>query len=200
MYTPAAFRETDPAWIAAFVARHDFGMLVTTEPFMASHLPFHFDAARGVLVTHLARPNPQAEAFRAGPAPALAIFRGSHAYVSTAWYGALPAVPTWNYEAVHAEGMGRLTEDRAVITRQMRALAAAYEPEAGFDMDQQPPDFMDRMLKGVVGLEITVGTWHAKRKQSQNRPPADRARVAAALEARGEHEAAAALREANGLG
>ena len=49
------------------------------------------------------------------------------------------------------------------------------------------------------GVSIEVAEWTGKRKQSQNRPLADRVAVAAQLEARGDHAAAAALREANGL-
>jgi transcriptional regulator len=30
------------------------------------------------------------------------MFRGPHAYISPAWYATHPAVPTWNYIAVHA--------------------------------------------------------------------------------------------------
>ena len=86
-----------------------------------------------------------------------------------------------------------------MIADQMRALAARYEPEGGFDMDAQSPEYVDRMMRGLVGISIEVRAWTAKRKQSQNRSPADRAAVGAALEARGEHAAARALREANGL-
>jgi transcriptional regulator len=203
MYTPAAFREDDPDWIHGFVERHDFGMLISATPLMVSHLPFHLLRPEGDaparLLCHLARANPHWQAFAGEGAPAIAMFRGSHAYVSTAWYGAHPAVPTWNYDAVQAQGHARLIEDPAAVATQMRALAAAYEAEGGFDMDAQPAKYMDSMFRALVGVEITVSAWTGKRKQSQNRPMADRVAVAAALDARGETEAAKALREANGL-
>ncbi|MBU8537265.1 FMN-binding negative transcriptional regulator [Falsiroseomonas tokyonensis] len=203
MYTPAAFRVDDPAWIFRHVERNDFGMLVTAEPLMVSHLPFQLvrpvgdEPAR--LLCHLARANPHWRAFAGGGAPALAVFRGAHAYVSPTWYGQHPSVPTWNYDVVQAEGIATLTEDPAEIAGQMRAMAAAYEPTPGFDMDAQPPKYMEGMFKALVGVTLTVRHWTGKRKQSQNRPEADRHAVAAALEARGEHAAAAALREANGI-
>jgi len=203
MYTPPAFRNDDPDWIHRFVERHDFGLLISADPLMTSHLPFQLirperdEPTR--LRCHLARANPHWQAFAGEGASVIAMFRGSHAYVSTAWYGAHPAVPTWNYDAVEAEGQARLIEDAAQIAQQMRAMAAAYEPEGGFDMDGQPQPYLDGMFRALVGVEITVRRWTGKRKQSQNRPLADRVAVAAALEARGEHAAAAALREANGL-
>ena len=203
MYTPHAFRVDDPAWIHGFVEAHDFGLLVCAAPLMVSHLPFHLvrgeDGAPDRLLCHLARANPQWQAFRDGGAEALAVFRGPHAYVSTAWYGLHPSVPTWNYDTVQARGRATLIEDTDGIAVQMRALAERYEPEQGFDMDAQPARYMDGMFKALVGVSIEVTEWTGKRKQSQNRPMADRIAVAAQLEARGEHAAAAALREANGL-
>jgi transcriptional regulator len=203
MYTPPAFRVDDPDWIFGFVAANDFGLLVTAEPLMVSHLPFHLLRPEGegkaVLLCHLARANPQWRAFEGAGAEALAVFRGPHAYVSSAWYGARPAVPTWNYDAVQARGHATLIEDTAAIAVQMRALAARYEPRPGFDMDDQPARYMEGMFKALVGVRIEVAEWTGKRKQSQNRPMPDRRAVAAHLEARGEHAAASALREANGL-
>lgn len=203
MYTPPAFRVDDPAWIHGFVEAHDFGLLVSAAPLMVSHLPFHLvrgeGGAQDRLLCHLARANPQWQAFRDEGAEVLAVFRGPHAYVSTAWYGLHPSVPTWNYDTVQARGRATLIEDTDGIAVQMRALAERYEPEQGFDMDAQPARYMDGMLKALVGVSIEVTEWTGKRKQSQNRPMADRVAVAAQLDARGEHAAAAALREANGL-
>jgi len=203
MYTPPAFRVDDPSWIHRFVEAHDFGLLVCAAPLMVSHLPFHLVRGEGGapdrLLCHLARANPQWQAFRDEGAEVLAVFRGPHAYVSTAWYGLHPSVPTWNYDTVQARGRATLIEDTDGIAVQMRALAERYEPEQGFDMDAQPARYMDGMFKALVGVSIEVAEWTGKRKQSQNRPMADRVAVAAQLDARGEHAAAAALREANGL-
>jgi transcriptional regulator len=204
MYTPPAFRVDDPDWIRGFVEANDFGMLVTAAPLTVTHLPFHLvppaDGQPARLLCHVARANPQWRAFEGAGAEALAVFRGPHAYVSSAWYGAQPAVPTWNYDAVQARGHATLLDDRDAISEQMRSLAARYEPDPGFDMDAQPAKFMDGMFRGIVGISIEVTEWTAKRKQSQNRPLADRVAVVAHLESRGEHAAARALKEANGLG
>jgi transcriptional regulator len=203
MYTPPAFRVDDPTWIHGFVEAHDFGLLISAAPMMVSHLPFHLLRGEGGapdrLLCHLARANPQWQAFRDEGAEVLAVFRGPHAYVSTAWYGLHPSVPTWNYDTVQARGRATLIEDTDGIAVQMRALAERYEPEQGFDMDAQPARYMDGMFKALVGVSIEVTEWTAKRKQSQNRPMADRISVAAQLDTRGDHAAAAALREANGL-
>jgi len=203
MYTPPVFRVDDPDWIHAFVEANDFGMLISAAPLTVTHLPFHLVPRSGDqparLLCHMARGNPHWRAFAGFGGEAIAMFRGPHAYVSSSWYGAQPAVPTWNYDAVQARGHATLVDDPAEIAAQMRALAFRYEPDPGFDMDAQPADYMERMFKGVVGISIAVTEWTGKRKQSQNRPLADRIAVAEQLEARGEHAAAAALKDANGL-
>lgn len=203
MYTPPAFRVDDRDWIHGFVEAHDFGQLVSSAPLQVSHLPFHLlrgeDGALDRLLCHVARANPQWQAFVGDGAEALAVFRGPHAYVSSAWYGAQPAVPTWNYDAVTARGRATLITDTAETAAAMRALAFRYEPVPGFDMDAQPARYMEGMFKALVGISIEVAEWTGKRKQSQNRPLPDRVAVAARLDARGDHAAAAALREANGL-
>jgi transcriptional regulator len=45
----------------------------------------------------------------------MVIFQGPHAYVSPTWYAAAPAVPTWNYAVVHADGAARVREDATFI-------------------------------------------------------------------------------------
>ena len=55
-----------------------------------------------VLSAHLAAGNPQCALLDGGTA--LAVFGGPHAYISPAWYRTQPAVPTWDYAAVHVHG------------------------------------------------------------------------------------------------
>jgi transcriptional regulator len=147
------------------VDANEFGLLVSQDPLQATHLPFT-----------LMRPE-------APEAPALAVFRGALAYISPTWYGTGPAVPTWNYDAVHVEGVVELVEDPLVIAGQMKAMAARYEPRPGFHFDALPEDYVKKHFSELVGLSMTVTRWIAKRKQSQNRPPADLPVIAEALRA-----------------
>src|SRR5512143_3036507 len=97
MYVPQHFAESDPTTLAAFIDAHPFGTLVTSVegvPF-ASHVPFIYDRAAGLLHCHLARGNPQWRHFESSP-EALAIFAGPHSYISPTWYTDA-GVPTWNY-------------------------------------------------------------------------------------------------------
>lgn len=101
--------------IHAMMHANSFATLITTDlkgrPF-ASHLPFLWDTFQGefgTLRAHMARGNPQWEHFQAGQ-EALVVFAGPHAYISPSWYENQPAVPTWNYAAVHAYGAPRLLD------------------------------------------------------------------------------------------
>jgi transcriptional regulator len=194
VYLPPVFTESRHEVLIAHIERHDFGLLISqgeSAP-TASHVPFlvaHRDG-RLLLQAHLARPNPQlAELDRAGEA--LAIFQGPHAYVSPSWYTVSPAVPTWNYAAVHAYGRVRTIADADWLREFVRRLSErheAREPALPWQIEALPEAYLASMLKGIVGVEIEVGRLEGKFKLSQNRPAADRARIITALEAREDAE------------
>jgi len=199
MYVPQHFAG-DPAAIEEVVATHDFALLVTTGPGgpEATHLPLLLDRSRGehgVLLGHLARANPHAEAIDGREA--LAIFSGPHAYVSPRWYAAAPAVPTWNYVAVHVHGRARVLRDKERLAELVDRLSRRYEGDTPWTVAGLPERFLAGMVDAIVGLEIDVARIEAKFKLSQNRPPADRRNVIAELErggAPGDVALAAAMR------
>lgn len=193
MHRPPAFREDRVEVLQALIARRPFACLVRTEAdgFEASHLPMLIDpepAPLGTLIGHLARGNPTAASL-AGEAPALAVFGGPQGYVSPSWYPSKRAhgrvVPTWNYVAVHAHGRLRRFDDparlRALVDRLTDSQERRFaEPWATTDA---PADFVEQMLNGIVGVELTVERLEGQWKLSQNRPAEDRAGVIAALAA-----------------
>ena len=194
VYLPPVFTESRSEVLIAHIERHDFGLLLSqgeTAP-TASHVPFLLEHCGGLLLlqAHLARPNPQlAELDRAGEA--LAIFQGPHAYISPSWYTAGPAVPTWNYAAVHAYGRVRTIPDADWLREFVRRLSErheAREPASPWQIEALPEPYLASMLKGIVGVEIEVTRLEGKFKLSQNRPAADRPRIIAALEAREDAE------------
>jgi transcriptional regulator len=190
VYLPPAFTEARPEVLIAHIERHDFGLLISHGPagLVASHIPFLIERENAELrlLGHLARPNPQVGQLSLG-GEVLAIFSGPHAYISPAWYAGGPAVPTWNYVDVHAYGTLRLIEDDDWLRRFVQRLSDRHE--AG---NAEP--WTTGMMKGIIGLEIAVTRLEGKYKLSQNRPAADRPLIAAALEARGDTDAAAVAR------
>ena len=199
LYVPAHFRVDDPKELDAFIAQNAFGTLVSSgdSGLHASHVPFvPARAADGTLrlAFHLARANPQATAL--GEARhVLAIFQGAHAYVSPTWYENHPAVPTWNYAVVHAQGRVEPL-DEAGLRDLVGKLSAHYEsgrPEP-WVMEKTPPGFVEKMLPVITGFTLVVERLDGKFKLSQNRPGHDAERVIEALESGGEPEVAALMR------
>ena len=186
MYLPKSFQIEDIAELHAFMRAYSFATLVTQHegvPF-ASHLPFLLDAARapqGTLLAHMARANPQWRDFAAG-GEALVIFQGPHAYISPSWYETHPSVPTWNYAVVHVYGIPRIVEDHATLHHMLETLVDTHEAAFAqpWRMDL-PPDYLDKMMRAVVGFEINITRLEGKLKLSQNRSEHDQHQVAEAL-------------------
>ena len=187
VYLPPAFTEARPEVLVAHIERHDFGLLVShgAAGLVASHIPFLVERRDEELhlLGHLARPNPQVEDLSVSR-EVLAIFSGPHAYISPSWYADGPSVPTWNYVDVHAYGRLQLVEDDDCLGRLLRRLSDRHEAgnPAPWRMRDLPEAYLAGMLKGIIGLDITVTRLEGKFKLSQNRPAVDRPRVIAALE------------------
>jgi len=186
MYLPSSFRAEDRAQIHGLMRAYNFAVMVTQHdgaPF-ATHMPFLLDAERGAhgtLLAHMARANPQWRDFAAGQ-EALVIFQGPHAYISPSWYDTAPSVPTWNYAAVHAYGTPRIIEDHATLYRMLKTLVDVHE--SSFEQPwamRLPDDYVDKMMRAIVGFEIEIARVEGKLKLSQNRTPSERRRVADAL-------------------
>jgi transcriptional regulator len=200
MYAPRHFEETRPEVLHELVRTHPFGLLVTQDTqgeLAANAVPFlleHDDAGRAVLRAHVARANPLWQAARRD-VDSLVVFQGPQAYVSPGWYATKAehgkVVPTWNYVMVQARGRLQVHEDApwllSLVTRlTQRHEAALPRPWAVTDA---PADFIDGMLRAIVGIEIPVDALVGKWKVSQNRSSADRAGVAAGLRQQGGDDA-----------
>ncbi len=206
MYIPAQFAETRPEELARIIAQHPLGMLVThgAQGLDADHLPFEFDPAAGScgqLSAHVARANPLWQSARQCPTgmPVMVVFRAADGYVSPNWYPskheAHRQVPTWNYEVVHAHGLLTVRDDarfvRAMVGRLTRRHEAA-EPRP-WKMADSAPEFIDELLRHIVGIEVTLTSLVGKRKLSQNKDARDHAGVVQALRARGNDALAQAM-------
>lgn len=188
MYSPDHFRVEDHDTLHAFMRRHSFATIVTHDGTTshATHMPVLFESgkgAHGTLVSHMARSNPQWRHCEDGR-EVLVIFTGPHAYVSPAWYATSPAVPTWNYTAVHAHGIPRIITDHDRFAQMLHDLVEFHESDRENRWSgEMPVEFRDRLMRGIVGVEIEITRIEGKFKLSQNRSPEDQQRVVAALSA-----------------
>ena len=108
-------------------------------------------------------------------------------------------VPTWNYVAVHAYGPVTFFDDterlREIVTRLTeRQESPRSQPWAVTDA---PADFIDGMLKAIIGFTIPITRLEGKWKMSQNRPVQDIPGVIEGLSADGATETAGEVSRAN---
>lgn len=198
LHVPRAFANDDRAAATRLMHDHPFATLVTAQgddP-LITHLPLVHVAdcePHGTLLGHFGRANPHAAA--AGR-ESVAVFHGPHAYVSPSWYGS-PAtmVPTWNYAVVHAHGTLELARDpastRAILDHMVQRFEAHRAAPWQVAMEASR---LASLVDAIVGFRLRIRRMDVKFKLSQNRSPDDRARVAKALAAEGDDDAAATAR------
>ena len=206
MYIPPHFAIKNSQALHAIIRTHPLGALVTVGPdgLDANHIPFEFDAeygALGMLTAHVARANPVWQQCRDG-ADVLVIFRGKESYISPNWYPSKHEthrqVPTWNYEVVHVHGRLTVMDDEKFVRGVVAKLTREHEltEPRPWKMGDSPPDYIDSMLRAIVGIEIEVKRIEGKAKLSQNREDRDRLNAADELIRLGNEDLARAMRNA----
>ncbi len=156
----------------------------------------------GVLRAHVARNNPLWQELQNG-AEVLVIFRAEQGYISPNWYPSKhethQQVPTWNYRVVHVRGRLHIFDDeryvRALVARLTRTHEQRVEEPKPWKMGDSAPDYIDGMLRNIVGIEVEVTHMVGKYKLSQNKTLRDRQGMVETLQARGEVGLAAAARQ-----
>ncbi len=203
MYDAAAFREDRVEVMHALIKAHPLATLVTTtaQGLEANHIPMLIDAEPapwGTLRGHVARANPVWRTFNADT-EVLAVFQGPHGYITPSWYPSKAqhgkVVPTWNYAVVHAYGLLKVFEDAEWLRKLVTRLTESQESprEQPWQVTDAPADYVNTMLRAIVGIEIPLRRLQGKWKMSQNRLPQDRDGVIKALEEQGDAAALAML-------
>ena len=187
MYVPRAFAVDDIQILHQQMQASPLPVLVThaSQGLHASHVPLLLDPDEGpygTLYGHLARANPHSKALAEGT-ETLVIFAGEQAYISPSFYPSKAehgkAVPTWNYLTVHAYGTTEVFEDAERLLALVSRLSRKHEagrPEP-WAVSDAPVDYIDSMLKAIVGFRLPITRLEGKRKLSQNRHAADQAGV-----------------------
>src|SRR6185437_133830 len=192
MYIPQAFEEERLPVLHELIRSQPFCSFVTmgASGLFASHIPMVLHAVEGslgVLHGHISRANTQWRDFNPD-VQALAIFTGAHHYISPSWYPEKSehgkVVPTWNYAVVHAYGNLRTIERAEWLSAHLRELTDRHESvgREPWKVTDAPADFIESMLNGIVGLELTITRLEGKWKMSQNRSERDRKGVIEGLE------------------
>ncbi|QAU23634.1 FMN-binding negative transcriptional regulator [Dyella sp. M7H15-1] len=185
MYLPKSFHETRIDVLHALIRDYPLGTVVMhgAGGLTANHLPLEL-AGDGLLQGHVARGN---ELTKADGAQVLVMFQAANGYISPHWYPSKHEtgreVPTWNYAVVHVHGRLRVIEDKAWLRGFLERLTDRHEASQPrpWQVSDAPEDYIQKMLKTIVGLEISIDRIEGKFKLSQNHPDANRAGVVRGL-------------------
>lgn len=187
MFVPKLYKAPSAAAVKEFIKKYDFATVISTggDFPIATHIPLMYDEPSNTLIGHISIANEQKDAF-ANKAPILSIFSQAHSYISSSWYQKLN-VPTWNYIAVHVNGIGRILSDQELLDH-LKSLTNLYEAgrENAFTVEAMPEKMLDAHLKGVIGIAIDVTEVQASFKLSQNRNDQDYEQIISELRALGD--------------
>ncbi|MCP1659787.1 putative FMN-binding regulatory protein PaiB [Neisseria perflava] len=126
----------------------------------------------------------------------LLIFQCVQHYISANWYPTKQethkAVPTWNYQVVHAYAKATVCEDLAQMKAMLAELTAQSEQGEvqPWQLSDAPLDYIDAQCRGIVCVEWQITRLIGKEKLSQNQPAENREGVVKALRSQGNECAA----------
>lgn len=178
MYQPNSFIENRLDVLQHLIQAFPLATIVSKQDDLltADHIPCYLDvtAMGNRLYGHVARGNPLWEI--SPNQEILVIFQGPQAYISPNWYPSKAltgkAVPTWNYAVIHVHGHLRAITDPLQLRAILAKLTTQHEKSQSkpWHLEDAPPDYLEHMVRAIVGLEIHVNKLVGKWKISQNRP------------------------------
>jgi transcriptional regulator len=195
MFVPSLLAESRPAVLWDLIQQNPLGALVVggDDQLDANHLPFEAVPTANVVRTHISRAN---ELARRPNDNALVIFQGPNHYISPGWQPGRQkhgrVAPSWNYAVVHIYGRLRLIEEQDWLLRHLDALADPHEAERRdpWKVAAAPLDFVDGLIKRIIGIEIQVERMVGKSQACQQYNDSTRDGVVAGLLAEGTARAA----------
>lgn len=180
MYIPHQFRIEKLLDCHRFINEFSFGLIISSS-LSATHLPFLLhenEGEFGTLYAHCAKANSHWKILDGSEV--LIVFNGPHSYISPTWYVQKPAVPTWNYAAVHVYGKVSLLPKEDTL-KTVNDTVNKYEPELLTQQITMTTEYNERLLSGIVGFKIELTKIEGQHKLGQQKKEADQQGVYKAL-------------------
>jgi transcriptional regulator len=179
MYIPNTYKVTDKAKIVSFMRRFSFATVITSKKDfpIATHLPFIIkeEGDKLLLLSHFARQNEQWKDIEGGTV--MVIFNEPHAYISPTNYEKELNVPTWNYVAVHAYGVGHIITQPEDVMALLESTIDNYEAGYREQWNRLPEKYKTGQAMGIVAFKVEVTDLQAKEKLSQNKTRYEQQRI-----------------------
>lgn len=193
MYKFPYYTEQDQEKVIAFMKTNAFALItgIGQQYPVATQVPVEIEVAddgRIFLSGHIMKKTDHHLAFEAND-HVLVLFTGPHCFVSASWYTDPRVGSTWNYMTVHAKGRISFTDEAGTL-KAVKAVSDKYEgtTSAGA-FDNLPGEYIDKMVKAIVGFRIEVEQIDNVFKLSQNRDEASQRNIINRLKAQGDDNA-----------
>ena len=138
---------------------------------VVTHIPVLIDERNNQLFLrgHIMKNTDHYKAFISNP-NVVAVFTGPHTYVSASWYTNPQQGSTWNYMTVHAKGTIQFLDEPALLSL-LEDLTAHFEnnDQSPALYSRIPDDYVQRMVKAIVAIEVAIEEMDHVFKLSQNR-------------------------------
>lgn len=171
MYKLPYFTEEDEDVVFDFMNRNSFAIIAGYDgnfP-VATHVPLDIKKEKGKMIFtgHMMKNTDHHKAFSQNE-NVLVIFNGPHCYVSASWYITKDVASTWNYIDVQAKGKIKFTDEEGTkkIIESVTDKYEGTESEAAFH--NLPNEYVERLVKAIVGFTIEVSSVGNVFKLSQN--------------------------------
>jgi transcriptional regulator len=171
MYKLPYFTEENEEVVIDFMQKNSFAIITgCNERFpVATHVPLHIkkDGDKIIFTGHMMKNTDHHKAFSQSE-NVLVIFNGPHCYVSASWYVKKEVASTWNYIDVHAHGTIKFTDEEGT-KKIIESITNKYEPsESLAAFNKLPAEYVNRLVKAIIGFTIEVSTIENVFKLSQN--------------------------------
>src|SRR5690606_10874313 len=103
-------------------------------------------------------------------------------YISSSWYETNQSVPTWNYVAVHVYGTIEIVEKEEELRNDLHALTNKYESTNMHPLNDSNSEYVEKLMKGIIGFHIQINRMEGKWKLSQNHSQERQHQVITSLE------------------
>jgi transcriptional regulator len=189
MYKFSYYTEQDREKIIAFMKANPFAFITGTgEKYpVATQIPLEIkiEDDKIFLQGHIMRKTDHHLAFEKNN-NVLVLFTGPHCFVSASWYTNPSVGSTWNYITVHAKGkMTFMNEEETKIA--VKTVSDKFEgTQTDGAFDKLPKEYIDHMMKAIVGFTIKVELLDNIFKLSQNRDKVSQKNIIEQLKKRGD--------------
>jgi transcriptional regulator len=179
MFIPAYFRVSDDKKIIKFIQDNNFGIIFSLDPqnssIVTTHLPFLIEKdnfSNFIMLCHFSKSNNHWRLIESNSDVQI-LFNGPHGYISPKYY-INPSVPTWNYTAVHVTGKASIISSHDETYTALEKLVNFHEVnKTGWKMKDVDISYIEKLIKGIVCVQIKDLKFEAKFKLNQNKKDED---------------------------